>query len=182
MPAPTRWRTGYSVSPDWTPRTAESIRKEHERIYQYLSQVATDLYNITIVVNGIPGGDVAGPASSLDGQIALFDGLTGKLLKVATGTGIVTATGGVYNTSTLSALLDTLLGSAQGTVVYRDAAAWAGLAPGTAGQVLSTQGAAANPQWVNQSGGTAYEPLTDGDLTDPQLVFADGDCVMVEMM
>lgn len=41
-------------------------------------------------------GDVVGPASSVDGEIVLFDGVTGKLIKAAAGTGIVTAVAGVY--------------------------------------------------------------------------------------
>lgn len=48
------------------------------------------------------GGDVAGPASSVDGEIALFDSTTGKLIKRATGTGVVKATAGVYSASALA--------------------------------------------------------------------------------
>lgn len=40
-------------------------------------------------------GDVVGPASSVNEQIALFDGTTGKLLKAATISGIVKLTSGV---------------------------------------------------------------------------------------
>jgi hypothetical protein len=43
-------------------------------------------------------GDVVGPASSVEKEIALFDGTTGKLLERATGTGIVRVTSGVYGT------------------------------------------------------------------------------------
>lgn len=52
------------------------------------------------------GGDVVGPASSVDGEIVLFDGVTGKLIKSATGTGVVLATSGVYSTTTPSALVE----------------------------------------------------------------------------
>jgi len=38
---------------------------------------------------------------------------------------------------------------AQGEVAYYDGSGWVGLGVGTDGQVLQTQGAAANPQWVN---------------------------------
>lgn len=44
------------------------------------------------------GGDVFGPASSVASEIALYDGTTGKLIKRATGTGILRATSGVYGT------------------------------------------------------------------------------------
>lgn len=43
-------------------------------------------------------GDVVGPAASVEKEIALFDGATGKLLERATGTGIVRVVSGVYGT------------------------------------------------------------------------------------
>jgi hypothetical protein len=43
-------------------------------------------------------GDVVGPSASVDGEIALYDGMTGKLLKRATGSGVVKAASGVYST------------------------------------------------------------------------------------
>jgi hypothetical protein len=43
-------------------------------------------------------GDVQGPAASVDSEVTLFSGTTGKLLKRATGTGIVLVTSGVYQT------------------------------------------------------------------------------------
>lgn len=44
-------------------------------------------------------GDVVGPASSVDSEIALFSSTTGKVIKRATGSGLVTATSGVYGTT-----------------------------------------------------------------------------------
>lgn len=43
-------------------------------------------------------GNVVGPASSVEKEIALFDGTTGTLLERATGTGIVRVASGVYGT------------------------------------------------------------------------------------
>jgi collagen type VII alpha len=40
-------------------------------------------------------GDVSGPASAVDSQIALFNGTTGKLIKAATTTGLLKASSGV---------------------------------------------------------------------------------------
>ena len=40
-------------------------------------------------------GDVSGPASATDSQIALFDSTTGKLIKAATTSGLLKATSGV---------------------------------------------------------------------------------------
>lgn len=45
------------------------------------------------------GGSVTGPGSSVDGQITLFNGASGSILKAATGTGVVHATSGVYSVS-----------------------------------------------------------------------------------
>lgn len=42
-------------------------------------------------------GDVVGPASSVDDEIALFDATTGKLIKRATTTGLLKATSGVLS-------------------------------------------------------------------------------------
>lgn len=44
-------------------------------------------------------GDVVGPSSSVNNEIVLFNGTTGKLIKAATGTGVVHATSGVYSAS-----------------------------------------------------------------------------------
>jgi hypothetical protein len=45
------------------------------------------------------GGDVSGPASSVDSEVALFSLTTGKLLKAATGTGVAHLTSGVLSVS-----------------------------------------------------------------------------------
>jgi hypothetical protein len=56
----------------------------------------------------------------------------------------------------LTEFLDHAFGSsAQGTVIYRGALAYAALGPGTSGQVLTTGGASANPIWASGAGGSA---------------------------
>lgn len=52
----------------------------------------------------------------------------------------------------LSAMIDSAIGSTQGDILYRSGSAWSVLSPGTSGQVLTTQGTAANPQWSNSTG------------------------------
>jgi hypothetical protein len=52
------------------------------------------------------GGDVTGPASSVDNELALFSSTTGKVIKRATQTGILKATSGV-----LSAIAETITGN-----------------------------------------------------------------------
>src|SRR3990167_547573 len=43
------------------------------------------------------GGDVTGPGVSVDGELALFNGVTGALLKRATGTGVAHVASGVFS-------------------------------------------------------------------------------------
>ena len=49
-------------------------------------------------------------------------------------------------------LLNTI-SSTQGSILYRGSTSWVALAAGTAGQVLTTNGAGANPSWETPSGG-----------------------------
>lgn len=53
--------------------------------------------NIAAIVPGT--GDVVGPASSVDSEVALFDGVTGKLLKRASATGVAKLSSGVLSAS-----------------------------------------------------------------------------------
>ena len=53
-------------------------------------------------------------------------------------------------------------GESQGDVLYFDGSVWAKLAAGTNNQVLETQGASANPQWVNPD---AHSALTVTSFT-----------------
>lgn len=61
---------------------------------------------------------------------------------------------------TITALLDAAFGSAQGDVLYRNASAWVVLSPGTSGQFLKTQGAAANVLWATVTGLSAASDNT----------------------
>lgn len=49
----------------------------------------------TVYGGGSGAGDVAGPAASVDSEIALFNAVSGKLIKRMTGTGLVLVTSGV---------------------------------------------------------------------------------------
>lgn len=55
--------------------------------------------------------------------------------------------GGGGSTPDIQTLLDGI-SSTHGTILYRNAADWVALAPGTSGQILETLGAAANPAWA----------------------------------
>jgi hypothetical protein len=50
--------------------------------------------------------------------------------------------------TTVTAILDTV-GAVEGSILYRSAAAWLALPPGTAGQMLKSGGAGAVPSWVS---------------------------------
>lgn len=56
--------------------------------------------------------------------------------------------------SITSAMLDAVFGSTEGNILQRGASVWQVLAPGTAGQVLTSGGAAALNAWMAASGGT----------------------------
>ena len=62
----------------------------------------------------------------------------------------------------------------QGDIVYRNASGLARLGAGTAGQVLQTGGAGANPSWVDSSGGliqkTYFETTTNTSTTSTSYV------------
>lgn len=66
--------------------------------------------------------------------------------------------------TTLTALIDAAIGSTQGNVLYRSSTAWSVLAPGTSGQFLQTQGAAANPIWASASGSGTVNSGTAGQM------------------
>lgn len=62
-------------------------------------------------------GNVVGQSSSVDSEIALFSGTTGKIIKRATGTGYVKVSSGVYQTPASTVPLTDLASQAANTVV-----------------------------------------------------------------
>jgi len=62
-----------------------------------------------------------------------------------------TAGAGVTEEVSASGVLD-WIGATRGQILYRGASGWTALATGTAGQVLSTGGAGADPSWTTASG------------------------------
>ncbi|CAH1677833.1 hypothetical protein [Chelatococcus sp.] len=59
---------------------------------------------------------------------------------------------------TVTALLDAAFSSARGSLLFRGVSAWTALAPGTANQLLQTNGAGADPTWTSSVSG--YVPAT----------------------
>jgi hypothetical protein len=63
----------------------------------------------------------------------------------------------------LTLLLDRVLSTTQGAVMYRSATTWVALTPGTSGQILTTGGAASNPSWANA-------PTTGGSVPNGRII------------
>jgi len=99
------------------------------------------------------------PASAPIGNLLILGNISGS---TAAATGV-----------SLSSVIDAVFGSVRGMVLYRGAAGWAALAAGTAGQVLTTGGTAADPSWTTPTGGGAGASVSTG--TTPPASPAAGD-------
>lgn len=88
--------------------------------------------------------------------------LTGTL---TLGTPLPRTSGGTGGAS-ISAGLDAEFSNARGSLLYRGAGAWVALAPGTAGYVLATAGAGADPAWTAAAAGNV---VSSGTPTNGQL-------------
>ena len=75
--------------------------------------------------------------------------------------------------NTLTQVLDATAGNAQGSIIYRGASAWTALAPGTAGQVLTTGGTGADPSWGAGSAWTTIDKTTDQSITSSTTLVDD---------
>lgn len=89
-----------------------------------------------------PGSSPSGPLTSSGYTMS-----TGKVI------GRSTASTGSPEELSISQALDLIGSATQGDILYRDASGWARLGAGSAGQLLVSQGAGANPVWANVLGG-----------------------------
>lgn len=110
---------------------------------------------------------------------------SGVATEFGAGDTIALANGGTGQTTAALAIeaLLAALSATQGVIPYRGSSAWAALATGTAGQVLTSGGAGANPSWdnVSFSGLIAKAKTADESITsstslqdDDDLFFAIG--------
>jgi hypothetical protein len=123
----------------------------------------------TITLPGIADGDKgditvssSGAAWAIDNDVVTY----AKMQNVSATARVIgrkTAGAGDPEELTLSEVLDLVGSAAQGDILYRGASAWTRLGAGTAGQVLQTQGASANPTWAN--GGLQCIPIACSDET-----------------
>lgn len=106
---------------------------------------------------------IAGHSVSLGGSQAIA---VGDLSSIADGTiaSNVSGSSAAPAANSISSVLDKLLGTTQGSVIYRGASSWEALAPGSSGQFLKTLGAAANPAWDTIPGGG--DLLASNNLSD----------------
>jgi hypothetical protein len=100
---------------------------------------------VTSVAAGTGLTTGAGPITAA-GTISFAQAANGTLLANISGAAAAPVP------STLSLIFDAVLSSTQGAVLYRGAATWGALTPGTSGQFLQSGGTGANPSWANASG------------------------------
>ena len=83
---------------------------------------------------------------------------SGVATEFGTGDTVAVANGGTGQTTAALAIEALLAGlsATQGVIPYRGSSAWAALATGTAGQVLTSGGAGANPSWASAAGVTGF--------------------------
>ena len=105
---------------------------------------------------------LAGTAMNIDVGVVVNN----RLATAAAGTVKSNISGGVASPSdnTISAVLDYLFGTTRGSVIYRAAAAWAALGPGTSGYFLKTNGPGADPAWAAGGGGSANGGVAQVDF------------------
>jgi len=124
------------------------------------------VFGVPITVNGIVYS-TSGGFKFPDGTTQASAATSYVVPSVATGTvqSNISGSSNPPSANTISSVLDNLLGTTQGSVVYRGASSWASLPPGTLGQFLQTQGASANPTWAAASPWVLVKKTTDQGFT-----------------
>jgi hypothetical protein len=115
----------------------------------------------------VGAGDVTGPAASVDNELVLYSGISGKLLKRASGNGAVSVSSGVVTQGTLS-VSNGGSGAAtltdHGVVISHGTSALTSVAPSTANKVLMSDGT----DWASTALTLAAMPARDVFVGTPQ--------------
>lgn len=96
------------------------------------------------------------------GQIRLGRNPASNELLVGDSSGNFALTAASAISPSIQTQLDSI-SNVQGSILYRGAAAWAALAPGTAGRFLTTNGASADPSWTAASALTWTDVVATND-------------------
>lgn len=126
-------------------------------------QGVTNGYLGPMAASTIKGNATSAPASPQDLSVSDTLNLLG-IGGIATGTflGNISGVPADPTAITLSNYIDTVIGNTQGSLLYRNNAAWTTLPAGVSGQYLTTQGAAANPQWTSLPAPTTVTSVATG--------------------
>ena len=102
---------------------------------------------------------VAAPTTPINNANIQLNGVSQTGVLAGQSTGAATATGAQISTA-----LD-LIGSTRGAVLYRGAAGWSILGPGTSGYVLTSAGAGADPVWSPEGSVGTVTSFSAGNLS-----------------
>ncbi len=163
----TSFSAGNDSAKPATPTTGQMfIATDTQKIYRYngttwqvMASNNTSSGTITEITagTGLSGGGTSGNVTVNLANIA-----NNKILANTSGAAAAPVA------TDMTTLLD-VIGSTQGSVLYRNATGWTALTPGTSGQYLQTQGASANPVWANApSTATNFSGSLSGDVSGTQ--------------
>lgn len=166
----------------------ESLQANRRRLLQPTLRALAEIDHSSPpdLTAGVPGsGNMSGPALSVDGEIALFDGTTGALLKRATNTGMLKASSGVI--ATASAGSDYQPGDATLTAIAALADAAGSLVNDGAGGLSWSAGGSYTDEMAQDAVGamiadTATIDLTYTDVTPELKADVKANSITVAMM
>lgn len=150
-------QSGSTAAPAWSTTTWPATSTVNQILFSSATSVIGEIATVNggvLVANnlGVPSM-LTNPAADrrilMSANAAIPIWSTAQYPSTAgTVNNVMTSDGTNFLSTTLTALIDAAFGSAQGDILYRNATVWTVLAPGTAGYLLQTGGAAANPSWV----------------------------------